>query len=99
VTSSSHVLKTVPAKLIKVPAVTLDGTDDPLKPGGTAHHAKMFVGKHEHRVVKAGHNIPQEDPEAFANAILTVHGWLLCSKPQDSLNKDVSLANGDDSLR
>ncbi|ADW67195.1 alpha/beta fold hydrolase [Granulicella tundricola] len=61
---------------ITVPCVTLDGTDDPLKPGGTAHHAKMFVGRHEHRVIKAGHNIPKEDPSAFADAILTVRQWL-----------------------
>jgi pimeloyl-ACP methyl ester carboxylesterase len=61
---------------ITVPCVTLDGTDDPLKPGGTAEHAKMFVGKHEHRVIKSGHNIPKEDPSAFADAILTVRDWL-----------------------
>jgi len=61
---------------IKVPSVTLDGTDDPLKPGGTADHAKMFVGKHEHRVIKAGHNIPKENPSAFADAIFTVRNWI-----------------------
>lgn len=61
---------------ITVPSVTLDGTDDPLKPGGTAQHAKMFVGEHEHRVIKAGHNIPKEDPSAFADAILTVRKWI-----------------------
>lgn len=61
---------------ITVPTVTLDGTDDPLKPGGTADHAKMFIGRHEHRVIKAGHNIPKEDPSAFAAAILTVKQWL-----------------------
>jgi pimeloyl-ACP methyl ester carboxylesterase len=67
-------LTTRPA--ITVPCVTLDGTDDPLKPDGTADHAKMFVGRHEHRLVKAGHNIPKEDPSAFAGAILTVRQWL-----------------------
>ncbi len=61
---------------IKVPSVTLDGTDDPLKPGGTADHAKMFVGKHEHRVIKAGHNIPKESPSVFADAIFTVRNWV-----------------------
>jgi pimeloyl-ACP methyl ester carboxylesterase len=58
--------------IIRVPSVTLDGTDDPLKPGGTAHHAKMFVDRHEHRVITAGHNIPKENPSAFADAIFTV---------------------------
>jgi len=61
---------------IMLPCVTLDGSDDPLKPGGTADHAKMFVNRHEHRVIKAGHNIPKEDPSAFADAILTVKKWL-----------------------
>ncbi len=58
---------------IAVPAVTIDGTSDPLKPGGTSHHAKMFVGFHEHRVVNAGHNVPQEQPEEFASAVIRVH--------------------------
>lgn len=61
---------------ITVPAVTLDGTRDPLKPGGTADHARMFKAAHEHRVIDAGHNLPQEVPRAFADAIVRVHGWL-----------------------
>ena len=67
-------LATRPA--IQVPSITLDGTEDPLKPGGTAHHASMFTARHEHRVLKAVHNIPSEDPSAFADAILTVRKWL-----------------------
>lgn len=61
---------------ISVPAVTLDGARDPLKPGGTAGHAHMFKGAHEHRVIDAGHNLPQEAPRAFADAIVRVRGWL-----------------------
>lgn len=61
---------------IHVPAVTIDGSLDPLKPGGTADHAGQFVGRHEHRVANAGHNLPQEAPDDFASAVLTVHGWL-----------------------
>ena len=61
---------------ISVPAVTLDGTRDPLKPGGTANHANMFTAAHEHRVIDAGHNLPQEAPQAFADAIVKVRGWL-----------------------
>jgi pimeloyl-ACP methyl ester carboxylesterase len=59
---------------ITVPAVTLDGEDDGVMPiGGTASHKKHFTGRHEHRVVKgAGHNLPQENPAAFADAILTL---------------------------
>ena len=60
---------------IGVPAVTLDGLRDPLKPGGTANHAAMFTARHEHRVVNCGHNLPWEAPQDFADAILTVRGW------------------------
>lgn len=61
---------------ITVPAITLDGDDDGVSPaGGTAHHARRFTGGHAHRVVPgAGHNLPQEAPEAFARAILDVRG-------------------------
>jgi pimeloyl-ACP methyl ester carboxylesterase len=62
---------------IKVPTVTLDGANDPLKPGGTGDHARMFVGLHEHRVVDAGHNLPQQAPQAFADAVLKVRDWFL----------------------
>jgi pimeloyl-ACP methyl ester carboxylesterase len=61
---------------ISVPAITLDGNQDPLKPGGTASHAKMFFARHEHRVVDCGHNLPTEAPQDFADAIITVRGWV-----------------------
>lgn len=60
---------------IDVPAITLDGTQDPLKPGGTAGHANTFTAQHEHRVIDCGHNLPAEAPDAFAAAILTVRKW------------------------
>ena len=52
--------------------MTLDGVRDPLKPGGTADHACMFTAAHEHRVVDVGHNLPQEKPRQFAEAIIKV---------------------------
>ena len=61
---------------ISVPAMTLDGLRDPLKPGGTSSHATMFTARHEHRVVDCGHNLPSEAPHEFADAILTVRGWI-----------------------
>ena len=60
---------------ITVPAVTLDGANDTLKPGGTADQAAMFTSRHEHRVIDTGHNLPQEAPAAFADAVLTVRTW------------------------
>ena len=62
--------------VIRVPTVTIDGAKDPLKPGGTADHAGLFVGMHEHRVLDAGHNVPQQKPEQFADAVNEVRGWL-----------------------
>ena len=57
---------------ITVPTVTLDGTADgnfPVTDGSdTAHY---FTGPRDHRQVSdAGHNLPQEAPEAFAQAVL-----------------------------
>jgi pimeloyl-ACP methyl ester carboxylesterase len=63
---------------IRVPAVTIDGALDPLKPGGTGGHAPRFAGRREHRVVAdAGHALPQERPQAFADAVIEVRDWLL----------------------
>ena len=61
---------------IVVPSVTLDGASDTLKSGGTADQAGMFTGRHEHRRIDAGHNLPQEAPAAFADAVLTVRDWI-----------------------
>jgi pimeloyl-ACP methyl ester carboxylesterase len=55
---------------IAVPAITIDGDTDGVNPG-TAHHAKKFTGPHEHRVFKgAGHNLPQERPKEWAQAVI-----------------------------
>lgn len=60
---------------ITVPSITLDGLQDPLKPGGTAAHSKMFSGRHERREADVGHAFPMEAPRAFADAILSIHEW------------------------
>ena len=58
---------------ITVPTVTLDGSTDGIRPGGTAEHAAHFAGRHQHLIVEnAGHNLPQEAPDAFAQAVLSV---------------------------
>jgi len=62
---------------ISIPTVTIDGTNDPLKPGGTADHARFFVGPHIHLVVDTGHNVPQEAPQVFADAVMKVHNLLV----------------------
>ena len=58
--------------VIAVPAITLDGDADGVVAAtdGTAQAAK-FSGRRVHRVIPhAGHNLPQEEPEAFAAAVL-----------------------------
>jgi pimeloyl-ACP methyl ester carboxylesterase len=60
---------------ITVPCITLDGTLDPLKPSGSASHAKMFIARHERREFEVGHTFPAEAPEAFAQAVIDVHSW------------------------
>ena len=62
---------------ITVPTITLDGSDDGVMGiGETAGDARHFTGRHEHRAIAGvGHNLPQEAPAAFADAMLTVAGW------------------------
>jgi pimeloyl-ACP methyl ester carboxylesterase len=58
--------------VIPVPAITLDGDGDGVAPAtdGIAAAAK-FSGRRTHRIIpRAGHNLPQEQPEAFASAVL-----------------------------
>jgi pimeloyl-ACP methyl ester carboxylesterase len=57
---------------ISVPAITFDGIDDGVRPPADASaHAARFSGPRSHRLVPgAGHNLPQEAPRAFADAVL-----------------------------
>jgi pimeloyl-ACP methyl ester carboxylesterase len=60
--------------LIKVPTITLEGDDNGAPHGEPSSYAKKFVGRYEHRTIKGGigHNLPQEAPHAFAEAIVDV---------------------------
>jgi pimeloyl-ACP methyl ester carboxylesterase len=61
---------------ITVPSVTLDGEGDGVAPAtdGSAS-APKFKGHRVHRVIpRAGHNLPQEEPEAFAAAVMELVG-------------------------
>jgi pimeloyl-ACP methyl ester carboxylesterase len=57
---------------IAVPTITLEGDANgaPHPPSGT--YASRFTGKYAHRVVDGGvgHNLPQEAPDAFAQAVI-----------------------------
>jgi pimeloyl-ACP methyl ester carboxylesterase len=59
---------------IGVPAVTLDGLADGNFPAsdGTAGAVHFTGPRHHHQVPLAGHNLPQEAPDAFTAAVLEV---------------------------
>ncbi|MFD0795133.1 alpha/beta fold hydrolase [Mucilaginibacter litoreus] len=57
---------------ITVPTVTLEGDANGAPHPAPADYAKRFTGKYIHHTLTGGigHNLPQEAPEAFANAII-----------------------------
>jgi pimeloyl-ACP methyl ester carboxylesterase len=57
---------------IVVPSITFDGADDGVRPpADAAVHAHRFTGPRSHRLVPGvGHNMPQEVPRMFADAVL-----------------------------
>ncbi|WP_422823199.1 alpha/beta fold hydrolase [Variovorax ureilyticus] len=57
---------------IAVPTITFDGADDGVRsPADASAHAHRFAGPRSHRVVPGvGHNMPQEVPRVFADAVL-----------------------------
>jgi pimeloyl-ACP methyl ester carboxylesterase len=57
---------------ISVPTITLDGDADgiALPTDGTASAAKFTGRRIHHLIPRAGHNLPQEEPEAFAAAVM-----------------------------
>lgn len=59
---------------ITVPAIALDGDGDGVvRAGGARNHARHFKAAYEHRVIPfVGHNLPQEAPREFAQAVLDV---------------------------
>lgn len=63
--------------VIPLPTITLDGELDPFTPPGDgAGYRGRFTGKYAHRTLKGiGHNVPQEAPEAFAEAVVEIDGF------------------------
>ena len=59
---------------IGVPTITMEGDANGAPHPDPAVYAKMFTGKYSHRTITGGigHNLPQEAPRAFAQAILDV---------------------------
>jgi pimeloyl-ACP methyl ester carboxylesterase len=62
------------APVITVPTITLEGDANGAPHPNPAAYAKKFVGRYAHRTIMGGigHNLPQEAPMAFAQALLDV---------------------------
>ena len=58
--------------VVMVPTITLEGDANGAPHPEPGSYAKKFGGKYEHRTVTGGigHNLPQEAPKAFAEAIV-----------------------------
>ena len=60
--------------VIAVPTITLEGDANGAPHPDASAYAKKFSGRYSHRVVGGGvgHNLPQEAPQAFAQAVIDV---------------------------
>jgi pimeloyl-ACP methyl ester carboxylesterase len=64
--------KLATAPSISVPTITLEGDANGAPHPNPEDYAKRFTGKYEFRLINGGigHNLPQEDPKAFAKAVI-----------------------------
>jgi pimeloyl-ACP methyl ester carboxylesterase len=61
--------------VITVPTITISSDFDGPATSGAAY-AKLYTGRYSHKVlVGIGHNVPQEAPQVFADAIVEVDGY------------------------
>jgi pimeloyl-ACP methyl ester carboxylesterase len=67
-------VKLAAAPQISVPTITLEGDANGAPHPDPAAYARKFSGRYLHRLVKGGigHNLPQEAPEAFSQAVMDV---------------------------
>ena len=63
--------------VITVPTITLEGDANGAPQADPSAYAKKFSSKYAHRTVKGGigHNLPQEAPQAFAQAVIDVDSY------------------------
>ena len=61
---------------IAVPTITIEGDANGAPHSEPGAYAAKFSGPYSHRTIEGGvgHNLPQEAPEAFADAVLEVGG-------------------------
>ena len=63
--------------VITVPTITMEGDANGAFHPDPSAYAKKFTGRYAHRLITGGvgHNLPQEAPQAFADAVLEVAGY------------------------
>jgi pimeloyl-ACP methyl ester carboxylesterase len=62
--------------VITVPSITMEGDANGAPHPDPSAYANKFTGRYAHRLITGGvgHNLPQEAPQAFADAVLEVAG-------------------------
>ena len=62
---------------ITVPTITMEGDANGAPHPDPSAYAQKFTGRYGHRLITGGvgHNLPQEAPQAFADAVLEVAGY------------------------
>jgi pimeloyl-ACP methyl ester carboxylesterase len=65
------------APVITVPSITLEGDANGAPHADSNAYAKKFSGKYVHRIINGGigHNLPQEAPKDFADAIIEADSY------------------------
>jgi pimeloyl-ACP methyl ester carboxylesterase len=65
------------APVITVPAITMEGDANGAPHPDPSAYASKFSGRYSHRLITGGigHNLPQEAPQAFAQAVVEVNGY------------------------
>ncbi len=63
--------------VITVPTITLEGDANGAPHPDSSSYRTKFAGKYAHRIIEGGvgHNLPQEAPQAFAQAVVDVDGY------------------------
>ena len=63
--------------IIAVPTITLEGDANGAPHADPSAYAGKFSGKYAHRLISGGigHDLPQEAPQAFAQAVIDVDAF------------------------
>jgi hypothetical protein len=63
--------------VISVPTITLEGDANGAPHPDPVSYAGKFSGRYTHRLIAGGvgHNLPQEAPQAFAEAVIEVDSY------------------------